>query len=148
MLLWIGLMTASGGGVLARSARAADADPIRAAITQTMTSSALDWSRNDLDGFMAGYEDSPETSYVTGQTLVRGFAAIKAMYAAHFVGRTSLGKLSFTLEEVRPLGSGFALAVGRFGLMRDGLPPSSGIFTLVFHHAQAGWKIISDHTSG
>ena len=76
------------------------------------------------------------------------FEAIKAMYASRFGGRTSMGRLSFSLEEVRPLGTGFALAIGRYEVSRAGLPtPASGIFTLVFHQTQAGWKIVSDHTS-
>ena len=123
-------------------------DPVRLAISQSLQKSAVDWSRNNLDGFMDGYEDSPETTYVTARKLVRGFGAIKAMYASRFGGKKSLGRLSFSLDEVRPLGSGFALAIGRYELIRVGLPgPASGIFTLVFHHTQTGWKIVSDHTS-
>ena len=140
------MMSLIGGGV-AMPAQAAP-DPVRDGIGRSLADSAVAWSRNDLDGFMGSYEDSPQTTYVTARRLVRGFAAIRAMYAARFGGKTSLGRLSFSLEEVRPLGSGFALAIGRYQLIRAGLPdPASGIFTLVFHHTQAGWKIVSDHTS-
>ncbi len=148
-LVAIGLMSSLSGSFVATSAQAAaDLDPVRGGISQSLMNSAVEWSKNDLDGFMDSYEDSPETTYVTAHRLVRGFGAIKAMYASRFGGKKSLGSLSFTLEEVRPLGSGFALAIGRYELIRVGLPePASGIFTLVFHHTQAGWKIVSDHTS-
>ena len=145
-LAGIGLMMSLFGHLVAMPAQA-DPDPVRLAISQSLTTSAVEWSRNHLDGFMASYEDSPETTYVTAHRLVRGFDAIKAMYAARFGGEKSLGELSFSLDEVRPLGSGFALAIGRYELVRVGLTPASGIFTLVFHHTQAGWKIVSDHTS-
>ena len=146
LLAGIGLMMSLSGNLVVMPVQAAP-DPVRRAISQSLATSAVEWSRNHLDGFMASYEDSPETSYVTAQRRVRGFGAIKAMYAARFGGRKSLGELSFSLEEVRPLGSKFALAIGRYELVRVGLGPASGIFTLVFHHTQAGWKIVSDHTS-
>ena len=70
------------------------------------------------------------------------------MYASRFGGTTSLGQLSFSLDDARPLGREFALAIGHYRLVRAGLPgPATGIFTLVFHHTPAGWKIVSDHTS-
>ena len=142
-------MMSLGGNVVATPVRAAPLpDPVRDGIGLSLTDSAVEWSRNDLDRFMRVYEDSPETTYVTAHRLVRGFGAIKAVYAPRFDGRTSPGRLSFSLEEVRPLGTGFALAIGRYQLVQVGLPsPASGIFTLVFHQTQAGWKIVSDHTS-
>ncbi len=149
LLAGIGLMTSSVGNLVATPVQAApDPDPVRAGINQSLMRSAVEWSRNDLDGFMSSYEDSPETTYVTAHRLVRGYDAIKAMYASRFGGNEPLGKLSFSLEDIRPLGNGFALAIGRYELIRIGHPdPASGIFTLVFHHTPAGWKIVSDHTS-
>lgn len=149
LLVVIGLMMSLSSDLLATPAQAAsDPDPVRFAISQSLTNSAIEWSRNDLDGFMKSYEDSPETTYVTAKRLVRGFGAIKAMYASRFGSKNSLGRLSFSLQEVRLLGAGFALAIGQYELTRVGMPdPASGIFTLVFHHTQAGWKIVSDHTS-
>jgi ketosteroid isomerase-like protein len=148
-LIGIGLMMSLSADLVAMQVKAAaDPNPIRVGISQSLANSAVEWSRNDLDGFMDSYENSSETTYVTAHRLIRGFGAIKAMYASRFGGKKSLGKLSFTLEEVRPLGSGFALAIGRYELIRVDLPsPASGIFTLVFHHTQEGWKIVSDHTS-
>ena len=142
-------MTSLGGSVVSAPAQAAPLpDPVRDGINRSLSDSAVEWSRNDLDGFMKIYEDSPETTYVTAHRLVRGFEAIKAVYASRFDGRTSPGRLSFSLEQARPLGIGFALAIGRYQLVQVGLPsPASGIFTLVFHRTQAGWKIVSDHTS-
>ena len=142
-------MIVLGVDLMAAPVQAApDPDPVREGINRSLANSAVEWSRNDLDGFMGSYENSPETTYVTARRLVRGFGAIKAMYASRFGGKGSLGKLSFSLEEVRPLGSGFALAIGRYELIRAGLPdPATGIFTLVFHQTLAGWKIVSDHTS-
>ena len=149
LLAGIGLMTSLAGDLVAAPVQAAPLpDPVRAGISRSLADSAIAWSGNDLDGFMESYEDSPETTYVTAHRLVRGFAAIKAMYASRFGGKASLGRLSFSLEEVRPLGQGFALAVGRYELVRADLPtPATGIFTLVFHRTRAGWKIVSDHTS-
>ena len=144
----VALLGASSIHLAATPARAAPPDPTEPGITRTLTESAAAWSGNDLGGFMEGYENSPQTTYVSGQRLVRGFGAIKAMYASRFGGQTSLGQLSFALDDARSLGPGFALAIGHYRLMRAGRPaPAIGIFTLVFHHTPAVWKIVSDHTS-
>jgi uncharacterized protein (TIGR02246 family) len=118
------------------------------AIVGALEDSGAAWSRGDLDGFMRVYENSPETVYVGGAEPVRGFDAIRAMYAARFGdGAASMGRLALDVLDCRALGAEYALVIGRFSL--DGLPraAATGQFTLVFHRAAAGWRIISDHSS-
>jgi hypothetical protein len=121
----------------------------RAAATAALEASGAAWSRGDLDGFMQIYEASPETSYASGNRTVRGYDAIRAMYASRFGGGAGMGALSFAVLDYRPLGADHALLTGRFrlshGAQSDADP--QGIFTLVFHRGAAGWRVISDHTS-
>ena len=51
--------------------------------------------------------------------------------------------------EIHPLGTGYALVLGNFHLVRSAAAGgnSDGIFTLTFQKKPAGWKIIADHTS-
>jgi uncharacterized protein (TIGR02246 family) len=135
---------AAGSPAAAQDAPSKDCGAISAALED----SGAAWSRGDLDGFMRVYESSPETVYVGGAEPVHGFDAIRAMYAARFGdGAASMGRLSLNVLDCRALGADYALVIGRFSL--DGLPrgAAAGQFTLVFHRAAAGWRIISDHSS-
>ena len=132
-----------GAPALARADDAGD----QAAVVGALNASAAAWSKGDLDSFMRSYEASPQTAYVGRGKLVTGTAAIRTMYAAHFgEGPQSMGRLSFTVLDFRPLGAGYALLTGQFFLQQS-KARSSGIFTLVFHKSATGWGIISDHTS-
>ena len=143
----------AGAAWLPMAAARADTARDRAAVVGALEDSAASWSRNDLAGFMAVYEDAPSTTYVRGGAIVRGYAAIQAMYAARFAPSPArsggMGRLTLDVLEVRPLGPEHALCIGRFRLTRPGpgAPPATGMFTLVFHRTPAGWKIAADHTS-
>ena len=124
--------------------------PERQAIAAVLQRSSAAWSRGDLDGFMACYEDGPQTSYIRPDGPVRGVAAIRALYAARFTaGGSGMGRLTTDGLDVRPLGRDYALVTGRYRLERPaaGGGEAHGVFTLVFHRGTTGWRIISDHTS-
>ena len=122
----------------------------RDAILHTLESSAAAWSRNDLQGFMNAYENAPSTTYLKSSGVIRGYNAIRSMYASRFKGPSgSMGHLSLSLVDFRPLGADYALSIGIFSLVSSSGTGkvARGMFTLVFHHTSGGWKIISDHTS-
>ena len=131
------------------TAIAADVRADRSAVTHALDDSAAAWSRNDLPAFMSLYEDAPSTTYLKGEIVLHGYSAIKAMYASRFGGSGSMGRLSTSVLEFRPLGADFALCIGRFALAAasGSGTVAHGMFTLVFHRTRSGWKIVSDHTS-
>ena len=144
-----GMLIAAVGAGAATSIAVTAAGP-RAEIEAALIASARGWSGGDLDGFMRVYEDSPETTYLKSDGVVRGFKAIHDMYAARFGGAPGgLGRLSLEVVAFRPLGPTFAEVIGRFALRpaKPGAEAAHGMFTLVFHHTPQGWKIASDHTS-
>jgi len=154
--LVLGLCTSLAVGAVASQAVSGDlalaevsAVNDKAAIEDALTASAQAWSRDDLDAFMHCYEDGPETAYVKADGVVKGYRAIRDMYAARFGGASgALGQLSMETLDFRRLGPDYALVVGRYHLKpaKPG-PEASGVFTLVFHKSAAGWRIVSDHTS-
>ena len=121
-----------------------DADAIRAAIT----AQAAAWNKGDIDTFMRGYKDSPETTFI-GKTISHGFQPILERYKKGYSSRAAMGKLDFSELAVRMLGSDYAVVTGRFHLARtaEGGGDASGIFSLVFELEADGWRIILDHTS-
>src|SRR6185312_16175175 len=106
-------------------------------IQKMMNDSAEVWNRGDLNGFMAYYEDSPQTVYM-GRELVRGKKAILERYRKSYPTREAMGTVTFSEMEVRPLAGGFALLTGKFELKRTaaGGGPAWGRYTLIVHQTK------------
>ena len=118
------------------------------AIEQVLYDQEAAWNRGDIDTFMRGYKDSPETTFV-GKTISHGFQPILERYKKGYSSRAAMGALDFSELAVRMLGSGYAVVTGRYHLARtaEGGGDASGIFSLVFEREADGWRIILDHTS-
>ncbi len=127
------------------TASADDAADVRAEIAREADA----WNRGDLDGYLRGYERAATTTMVGGKDLLRGWDAIAARYRDKYGDRARMGRLTFSELEVRPLGAGFALAIGRWALARDAAAggPLGGWFTLTLKKTGDGWRIVVDHTS-
>lgn len=123
----------------------AQSDEIRA----MLKNSEAAWNRGDLPAFASDYEDAPTTTFVGKEVTRGGTEAILGRYRRGYPTPEAMGTLTFSEIEVRPLGKGYALALGRFALKRTaaGGGDASGRFTLVLHKTKAGWKIIHDHSS-
>jgi ketosteroid isomerase-like protein len=122
------------------------ADGDAAAIRSFLQQSARAWNRTDLDGFMRGYENSPETEYISRSTVLHGYAAIRAHYAAHYGTFRGMGRLRFSDVSIRPLGAAYAVVVARWHLALPNGTSPTGLFSLVLHRSPAGWHIIADHS--
>jgi len=120
-------------------------DEIRA----MLKSSEAAWNRGDLAAFASDYEDAPTTTFVGREITRGGVDAILARYQRSYPTAEARGALTFSEIEVRPLGEGYALALGRFALKRStaGGGDTMGRFTLILRRTAKGWKIIHDHTS-
>lgn len=106
------------------------------------------WNSGDLEGFMRGYLDSPETTYISGGTEVRGYEALARRYRDRYGSdRSTMGKLAFHDLEVQILSGKSALCTGAWHLARAGQPDIEGMFSLVLVRKAGDWKIIHDHTS-
>ena len=106
------------------------------------------WNRHDLDGFMAGYWNSPQLTFFSSATERDGWQATLARYRAAYASPGhEMGKLEFSGLRIEMLGSDAAFVRGAWQLtMPDGKTPH-GLFTLVFRKFPEGWKIVHDHTS-
>lgn len=124
---------------------------VRAAFMHDMEMSAEAWNQGDLDGFLATYLPSEETTFVGRNGLIRGKDAIRETYRQSYWrdGGPPRGLLSFRDMEVRPLGEEHALATGRYVLTdrATGAQSATGIFTLVLRRTTDGWRIIHDQSS-
>ena len=119
-----------------------------AAIEQVLYDQQANWNRGDIEAFMRGYLDSPDTTFI-GKTISHGYQPILERYKKGYASRAAMGTLEFSEITVRMLGNDHAVVTGRFHLTRtpEGGGDASGIFSLVFEREAEGWKIILDHTS-
>jgi uncharacterized protein (TIGR02246 family) len=140
-MVWAVLLFVASGWAPAQSRDSA-------AIEQVLHDQEAAWNRGDVDAFMRGYKDSPDTTFI-GKTISRGYQPILERYKKGYATRAAMGTLDFSDITVRMLGNDHAVVTGRYHLTRtaDGGGDASGIFSLVFEREADGWKIILDHTS-
>lgn len=126
-----------------------DGADARAAILRVIAEQQTAWNAHDLEGFMAGYWNSPELTFFSGAAESKGWQAALDRYKKNYQGAGhEMGKLEFSNLRIEVLGPESAFVRGEFHLaMPDGKTPH-GLFTLVFRRFPQGWKIVHDHSSG
>jgi ketosteroid isomerase-like protein len=125
-----------------------NSDGAKAGVERVLRTQQDAWNRHDLEGFMAGYWNSPELTFFSGAQERRGWQATIDRYRERYAGPGhEMGKLEFSGLRVEVLGADAAFVRGAWLLtMSDGKTPH-GLFTLVFRKLPEGWKIVHDHTS-
>jgi ketosteroid isomerase-like protein len=121
-------------------------DQLDKAVRAVLDEQVQAWNRGDIDGFMMGYAKSDKTTFISGDTLTRGWQTVLDRYKKSYDSREKMGTLAFTELEVKPLSDDSAVANGRWQLTRAGDTPH-GRFTLIFRRTAEGWRIVHDHTS-
>jgi beta-aspartyl-peptidase (threonine type) len=122
-------------------------DPI-CAVRVVLDRQVADWNRGDLDGFLAGYWNSPKVVFQSGGQRLDGWGAMRERYRRRYQAEgRAMGRLAFSGLDIEALGPEAVLARGRWQLtMPDGTAPG-GLFTVIFRKLPEGWKIVHDHTS-
>jgi len=124
------------------------ADSSEQAIRRVLSDQVQAWNGHDIDAFMKGYEDSPNTVFI-GKTFQRGYEAVRRRYHDQYSTPEKMGTLRFSDLSVNLLGADYASITGAFHLTRAVTAGgnASGVFSLLLRRTAAGWKIILDHTS-
>lgn len=117
-----------------------------AAVRAVLETQQAAWNRGDVEGFMEGYAKEDSITFVSGDTVTRGWQTVLDRYKKNYDSRAKMGTLTFSELEFKPLSEFYIMVVGRFQLARDGDQPH-GRFTLVFRRTVSGWRIVHDHTS-
>ena len=117
-----------------------------AAIRAVLDAQAAAWNRGDLEGYMDGYDRSPNTEFVSGDRINRGWQAVLDRYKKSYDSREKMGVLTFSELEITVLSKDAALVLGRWRLKRANDEPH-GTFSLLFRKTKTGWRIVHDHSS-
>jgi beta-aspartyl-peptidase (threonine type) len=130
--------------VLGPLARADDAADIKKVLNEQVAA----WNRGDLAGFMKGYWNSKDLTFVSGKDVTRGWQETLDRYKKRYQSEgKEMGKLAFSDVEVRELAPGVALVTGKWELKLS-KETIGGRYSLVFQKLADGWRIVHDHTSG
>ena len=140
-----------GGGMVAvtqlarsvgKSTAAADEKAIRAVLDDQVKA----WNKGELDGFMAGYWNDEELSFMSNGVEKKGWKGTRERYEERYwKGKAERGELSFSELKVESFSPQAATVRGRFTLKLTA-GESTGLFTLVLRKFPDGWKITLDHT--
>ena len=113
-----------------------------------MNASAQAWNRGDLDGFVSYYEPDMTTTFIGRTGIVRGRAAIRAVYAPRFAPGGVRDSLSFENVNIDVLAPGLANVIAWYRLTRGDSTTGHGPTSLVMRRDGDGtWRIVHDHSS-
>ncbi|MCW5961757.1 MAG: DUF4440 domain-containing protein [Pyrinomonadaceae bacterium] len=119
-------------------------------ITKVLHVQTAAWNRGDIEGFMQGYWNSPQMTFVSGDNVARGWQAALDRYQKSYDSKAKMGVLTFSELEFTILSKDAAVVLGGWSLERtvDGKQDNPhGKFTLIFRKFKDGWKVVHDHTS-
>jgi ketosteroid isomerase-like protein len=112
-------------------------------VTKIILEQQASWNTGDLDRYVSFYKDAPDTEAILSGP-IRGVSAIRNAYHLNFPSRDAMGAIEDSEVAVRALGDNFALATGKYHLMRSKKAGGDaiGTFTQIFEKTSAGWQII------
>jgi uncharacterized protein (TIGR02246 family) len=107
------------------------------------------WNRGDVEGFMAGYWQSPDLVYVANNKIVRGWQSLLDYYHQAFnaPGGKEMGVLELAEVEIVVLGNDAALVWGRYRVTTKDGKTRGGLYTLIMRKLPEGWLTVHDRTS-
>ncbi len=106
------------------------------------------WNRGDLEAFMQTYAKSPDLTFFSGDTIIRGWQPTLERYRKRYQSRgEQMGQLNFSDFEMKMLGPDGAMVTARWHLIMPDGKKREGLTTIVCIRTSAGWKIIHDHSS-
>jgi ketosteroid isomerase-like protein len=130
-------------------AQAQSSDPLFTAskeqleVVKVVLAQQEEWNAGELDRYLSHFKEAPDTSIMLAGP-VRGFVNIRNAFRGMYPNRDTMGELDNSEVEVRELGENFALATGRYHLVRSkkGGGEIRGTFSEIFEKTPSGWKVI------
>jgi uncharacterized protein (TIGR02246 family) len=104
------------------------------------------WNRGDLENFMKGYWENDSLMFIGKSGVTYGYKNTLDNYKKSYPDLAAMGKLTFTLIQVKKLSNEFYHVTGKWHLERT-VGNLSGHYTLLFQKINGEWVIISDHSS-
>jgi len=104
------------------------------------------WNRGDIEGFMNGYWENDSLMFIGKSGVTYGWSNTLKNYKKNYPDTATMGKLAFTLIEIKKLSKEYYHVTGKWFLKRS-IGDIGGHYTLLFRKINGRWVIISDHSS-
>ncbi|MBS1742719.1 MAG: nuclear transport factor 2 family protein [Bacteroidetes bacterium] len=115
-------------------------------IRDAMNAQVTSWNNGNLDEFMQTYWQNDSMMFVGKKGVTYGWQNTLNNYKKAYPDTASMGKLNFSLIEVKRLSVLYYHVTGKWQLTRTG-GNLEGYFTLLFKKIKGKWLIVSDHSS-
>ena len=116
------------------------------AIRGILDAQIKEWNRGDIVNFMKGYWQNDSLMFIGKSGITHGWNNTLKNYKKNYPDTTAMGKLSFTIIEVKKLSKEYYHVVGKWHLKRS-IDNLDGHFTLLFRKVSGDWLIVADHSS-
>lgn len=118
----------------------------KSAVLKILEKQTEAWNRGDIEGFMNGYWENDSLMFIGKSGVTYGWANTLNNYKRGYPDTAAMGKLNFTILEVKKLSKKYYHITGKWFLKRS-IGDVSGHFTLLFEKINDRWVIIKDHSS-
>jgi len=115
-------------------------------IRNAMNEQVAAWNNGDIDRFMTTYWQSDSLKFIGKSGVTYGWQKTLDNYKKNYPDTAAMGKLDFTLIEVKRLSVLYYSVVGKWHLNRS-IGDIQGHFTLLFKKIKNKWVIVMDHSS-
>jgi ketosteroid isomerase-like protein len=116
------------------------------AIRKVLATQNAAWNRGDIDGFMKGYWENDSLMFIGKSGVTYGWSNTLNNYKKGYPDTAAMGKLIFTLIQVKKLSNEYYHVTGKWALKRS-IGDVGGHYTLLFRKIKGSWVIVSDHSS-
>ena len=115
-------------------------------IRQILSAQTASWNKGDLSAFMEGYWHNDSLLFVGKNGPTYGYNTTLNNYRKSYPDTANMGKLAFTILQLKPLSADTWFVLGKWALTRS-VGNISGHYTLLFKKIKGQWVIIADHSS-
>ena len=116
------------------------------AIRHLLDQQTIAWNGGDVENFMQPYWHSDSLMFSGRSGITYGWQKTLDNYKKNYPDATAMGKLDYTIVQIKRLSVLYYSVVGKWHLART-IGDLSGYFTLLFKKIKNEWVIVSDHSS-
>lgn len=104
------------------------------------------WNNGNIDEYMKGYWNSDSLVFIGKNGPKYGYKTTLENYKKSYPDTAAMGKLDFTLLELKRLSFQYFFVIGKWHLQRTA-GDLQGHFTLLLKKIKNRWMIVADHSS-
>ncbi len=124
------------------TAQSKDETAIRNAMNEQLTA----WNSGDINRFMGTYWQDDSLMFIGKSGITYGWQKTLENYKKSYPDAATMGKLDFTILQVKRLSAIYFFVVGKWHLTRSA-GDVGGHYTLLFRKVKNKWVIVADHSS-